>query len=426
MGTTVADFAKAQSNKFGLRDRHRFRITDSAISANYVTPGPPPNPQRYAAGFAERTVDFNNPGYYRIERARKRYKHIRSIDFGHSFANERASVSMPAVYDNIRTQIGATSWQNFTGVFRPSLNYTQAMLKLSQGQVPTVSSTVGTDQLYLFSLGSTAIARSLPDVPEFSLFRFIGELRAGLPKIPLAVLAKERKLRNVGGEYLNYQFGIMPTISDLQKLLDALQNPKLREAVRDQLGREFRVRKTLDKGQTFSTRPLTQTEMSTMSGYSSDVTGTLETKTNFKIWSSCSFAYFHLNEFDRLLDELDRNLGGGMGLVPTAIDIWNLVPWSWFVDWFTNFNHVITNLSYLGRDGLYLQRGYIMATYETWETHSQTRMFMNKRISTQGTIYSVRKYRVKASPFGFGLTWKDFDPFQLSILGALGVNRLKV
>jgi hypothetical protein len=32
---------------------------------------------------------------------------------------------------------------------------------------------------------------------------------------------------------------------------------------------------------------------------------------------------------------------------------------------------------------------------------------------------------VKASPFGFGLTWKDFDPFQLSILGALGLNRLR-
>jgi hypothetical protein len=50
---------------------------------------------------------------------------------------------------------------------------------------------------------------------------------------------------------------------------------------------------------------------------------------------------------------------------------------------------------------------------------------MNVPISTTGVRTFERKYRVRASPFGFGLTWKDFDPFQLSILGALGVSRLR-
>lgn len=116
---------------------------------------------------------------------------------------------------------------------------------------------------------------------------------------------------------------------------------------------------------------------------------------------------------------------GGFGAVPRAIDFWNLIPWTWFVDWFTNINHVITNLSYLGRDGLYLQRGYIMAHYRDVETSSQGRTFMGRPFLTTGVRTFERKYRVRASPFGFGLTWQDFDPFQLSILGALGVNRLR-
>jgi len=33
------------------------------------------------------------------------------------------------------------------------------------------------------------------------------------------------------------------------------------------------------------------------------------------------------------------------------------------------------------------------------------------------------KERVTASPFGFGLTWDGFTPYQMAILAALGVTR---
>jgi hypothetical protein len=297
------------------------------------------------------------------------------------------------------------------------------MSNIAAGRFPSIPTTLGFDRLGLWGYGSTAIARSIPDIPEFSLFRFIGELKAGLPKIPLATLAKERKLRNAGGEYLNVQFGIMPLVSDLQNFLEALQNPALRAAVKHQLGKEMRVRKTLDKGSTSVKRPLTATEMNTMS-VSTGKTGTMETISSYQVWSSCSFAYHQTAMLDRLLRDLDKQLGG-LGAVPTAIDVWNLLPWSWLVDWFANFNHVITNLSYLGRDGLYLQRGYIMAHAKDVEITQQSCIAHNVPISTTGVRTFERKYRVKASPFGFGYTWKDFDPFQLSILGALGVSRLR-
>jgi hypothetical protein len=235
-------------------------------------------------------------------------------------------------------------------------------------------------------------------------------------------LAKERKLRDTGGEYLNFQFGIAPLIGDLQKFISALQDPKFRASIQVHLDKEFRIRKVLDKGTDSVKRDLTSAEKAVSPA--SGGTGYLKTTSSYRIWSSCSFAYYQLTELDRLLADMDR-MTGGLGVLPTSIDIWNLVPWSWLVDWFTNFNHVLTNVSFLGRDGLYFRRGYIMATYKHETETYRAGTAYNSPFITDGRILAERKYRVKASPFGFGYTWKDFDPFQLSILGALGVNRLR-
>jgi len=213
-------------------------------------------------------------------------------------------------------------------------------------------------------------------------------------------------------------------ISDLQNFVEALQDPKVRSAIKHTLGEEMRVRKVIDKGKTSTTRAATAAELQVPPSTMTNQSGTYTTTSSFRIWSSVSFAYYQVSELDRLLGELDK-MTGGLGVVPTAIDIWNLIPWSWLIDWFTNFNHVVTNLSYLGRDGLYLQRGYLMATAESSETWTRRGTIYNRPYETTGTKSFVRKYRVKASPFGFGYTWKDFDPFQLSILGALGVSRLR-
>jgi hypothetical protein len=137
-----------------------------------------------------------------------------------------------------------------------------------------------------------------------------------------------------------------------------------------------------------------------------------------------SFVYYQANLLDQLITDLDEKLGG-LGSIPNAIDIWNLTAWSWLADWFTNFNHVITNLSYLGRNGLHMQRGYLMASYSIREESRVSGLIYGNPATTVGVLYQERKYRIAASPFGFGYTWKDFDPFQLSILGALGVSRLR-
>jgi len=424
MGNTLDDF-KVGLRFDNLRDRLSLNVDDVGNGNYWIGTPPDPKKPNLASGSLSRCVDETHPEFFRLMRDRARKGNIklgRSRDFGGPLAIERASVSMPARKYVTKVFSGSTL-QGYAGIMPPSTMYNTAMNRAFRGIMPSVSTSLGVDRNTLKALGSTAVKKSIPDIPTFSLFRFIGELKAGLPKVPLKALRESKSFSALGDEYLNLQFGIVPTVSDVQKLIEQLQSPKLRSAVEQTLTNEHRVRKVVDKGTTSTIRPLTGSEMALSSGLSGQ-TGYLSVTTDYRIWSSITFIDYQVTEFQRLLNDLDSRLGG-LGAVPTAIDIWNLVPWSWFVDWFTNLNHVITNLSYLGKDGLAIRRGYLMAHYSTREVHHREGLVVGSPFSTTGEILTERKYRVHASPFGFGYTWKDFDTFQLSILGALGVSRLR-
>jgi hypothetical protein len=420
MGNSVSDFKAGSTNIY--RDRSSIGLlTGIGSPFNNVSP---PSSTLYGAGSLTRCVDVSHPLWYRATRLRNsgKFRKMRRLDMGSPFAKEASEITMPSHgYVSKKFPFGVT--KGYKGVLFPSNAYKLAMLQAASGRLPALSLSLGTDMASLMAYGSKAISKSLPDVPDFSLFRFVGELREGLPKVPLKVLAKEKKLRNVGGEYLNVQFGIMPLISDLQNFLEALQHPRLRSALDHKINEEMRVRKVLDKGSSTTSRAMTASEYTFDATGQTAVSGTITTNSSYRVWSSCSFGYYQFHDLRRLLDEMDVMLGG-VGTIPTAIDLWNLLPWSWLVDWFVNFNNVATNISYLGRDGLYLQRGYVMAHYTNEEIHSQHGNLYDMSYDTTGVLRQERKYRVRASPFGFGYTWKDFNPFQLSILGALGVNRL--
>jgi hypothetical protein len=425
MGNSVADWATP-----GYRDRYKVNINNIQLSGYYAKDKAPLPKTYLGSGSASRISDqshllWRNPLYWKL-RDKPNGESLREIDVGGPFALERVTVGSPVIIDRTfpsDPKFGTT--YRHIGYFPPSVGYQLDMANIASGRFPAIPPGLGIDRFQLWSLGPTAVSRSLPDVPAFSLFRFIGELREGLPKVPLKALAKERKFRNTGGEYLNFQFGIAPTVSDLQKFTTLLMNPALRASIKHMLEDEHRVRKVIDKGTVSTTRSLTSTELAVPSSpYQTDVKGTETRVTSYRIWSSISFAYHQAALLDQLIAELDERLGG-FGIIPKPIDVWNLIPWTWLVDWFTNFNHVITNLSYLGRDGLRIRRGYLMGTYSDVLTTRRTATYMGQPLESIGVRSYERKYRVHASPFGFGLTWKDFDPFQLSILGALGVSRMR-
>jgi hypothetical protein len=429
MSYTIDDWKGANNVKPGFRDRKSVSSFAPRQYAEWIDGVSSPDlTYRYAAGSSSRCLDYNHPFWYAFQRQRRYTKQFRTIDVGSSLIIEKAELSDPGGV-RLRRDWDASKGQyrHFDGVFAPTSFYLTAMQDIRNGKPVSMPADLGIGRASLRALGSTAIAKSLPDVPDFSLARFIGELRAGLPKIPLKELRKsERKVSALGSEYLNVQFGLLPTASDIAKLVHLAGNPELRRRVKHTVGQECRVRKTLANEVSVSKRDLSSSEMYTLP--QSFVRGSSGTETitdSTKIWSSVSFQYFQANRLLTLLDDLDEQLGN-YGSIPKLIDFWNLTAWSWFIDWFSNFNHVMTNLSYLGRDGLTLQRGYIMCTKERRvEAYQACTTRDNGTVYSKGVMTFSRKYRVPASPFGFGFTWTDFDPFQTSILAALGISKLR-
>jgi len=117
-----------------------------------------------------------------------------------------------------------------------------------------------------------------------------------------------------------------------------------------------------------------------------------------------------------------------LGLELTPETVWNLAPWSWAIDWFSNAGDVVSNLSDWATDGLVLKYGYIMERITHEETYTlvgPSRLrFPTGTSASSVTLKYESKRRLPATPFGFGLSWNSFSPRQLAITAALGITRV--
>jgi len=113
----------------------------------------------------------------------------------------------------------------------------------------------------------------------------------------------------------------------------------------------------------------------------------------------------------------------GTDLTPETL--WNLAPWSWAVDWIMPVGDLIGNLQDMASDGLVLRYGYIMEHSFVSDTYTfQGPTGLPASLVPGSYILSREtKKRVRATPYGFGLTWSGFSPRQLAILTALGISR---
>lgn len=248
-----------------------------------------------------------------------------------------------------------------------------------------------------------------------------------------------RDYRDIGGEYLNYQFGWKPIVSDVKKVAKAVSDS---ERILTQLQR--------DSGKTVRRRfkfpPVLSTKTSVGTGrpypalnstsYYSDMTRQVIDTVEQRKWFSGAFTYhFEMSDsqMGRLRDQA-RNARVLLGLDLNPSVLWNLSPWSWLADWVSNAGDVLSNVSTFSHDGLVMRYGYIMET--TMETRSvlySGGTYYNQPNGNGGNVYPLpnvsgvftrtTKQRLPATPFGFGLTSDGFDPRQWAILGALGISR---
>lgn len=281
------------------------------------------------------------------------------------------------------------------------------------------------------AFGTSAIARVLPTNPNASLATAIGELRQeGLPRLPGSSLKDSTSnARKAGGEYLNIEFGWLPLVADLQAFAASVRNSRqlIDQYVRDS-DRKIRRRYTPEAQTSTSVHTGTaQFFGQNISGANATVTRTESTK----LWFSGAFKY-HVPVGDDFYSRLLRYEALANHLFGTRITpelVWNLAPWSWAVDWFTNVGDVVHNISLLGVDGLVMQYGYAMRHMRVAEHVSGGYSFSDSLGEHAGhaqrLVASEWKQRVRANPYGFGIDDTSLSERQLAVLAALGLTKGK-
>lgn len=304
----------------------------------------------------------------------------------------------------------------------------------------------------LVARGTTAISRCKPDKQNAGLFVTLRETyNDGLPRVPgvsrarvQAAMRDYRAKRSSGiykgsaEEYLNIVFGVLPLLADAKALHSSIKGFEenldnfLRNAGKP-VRRSYRFPRSKNE--------VTSTSVNLTSIWPSDV-GTDTTLFSGVVlkphvhtksvqrdqWFSGSFTYY-IDEQDTLISRMrELNAEGnylfGAGL--TLENLWNSSPWTWMVDWFVNAGDVLSNLSSVLANDLVLNYGYMME--QTIARHNCDAGTVSAKPSSpvpRSAFYQViAKQRIRATPFGFGLSEAGLSAKQKLILAALGITRV--
>lgn len=310
----------------------------------------------------------------------------------------------------------------------------------------------------LATYGKRAIEILIPGIPKTSAFVAVGELLVGWPKIIGHTFEKlgtipDLLLKHSSEEFLNIVFGIVPTVQDLQGLVTQLSRATqtLLQLERDSgLGVRRNMKFDIpDVLQQFNSSELSsQGSLSVnMAGYDPVKTGStaatfqniygIQSSLTMRSHRSVSFS----GSFTRVMPvhrDLENSYLRFMGLYSKYIigadvtldRIWQLVPFSWLVDWFLNVRKSLDLYEKISDDSLVINYGYVLnktvntAIQETVVTANTGSTSVK---SVRSVYLSTRVERVRANPYGFILpTNTELTVQQWAILAALGITRKSV
>jgi hypothetical protein len=118
------------------------------------------------------------------------------------------------------------------------------------------------------------------------------------------------------------------------------------------------------------------------------------------------------------------------GLYPSPSQLWNSLPWTWLIDWFSSVGDILENMDIGVADRLTADSFYVMRESGHRGENSYFAKYhsfpSDETIAVQVTSHYevVQKTRLPGDPFGFNTNPNDLSAMQLSILGALGWSRL--
>lgn len=299
----------------------------------------------------------------------------------------------------------------------------------------------------LLAQGTRFASEASPTRPQAGISVALAELkREGLPSLSSDVLAlfqggklRARDVKHLAGatgsDYLNWMFGWLPVISDIKKLAKSVMDT---DALMSQLYRDNGKLISRKRGNPAYTRVISESSKSIYE-YNTPVGSSYlypsgpgeifsKSKTTRALWFSGAFMY-HIPSDATPLGTLHALAIHARTLYGLSLDpevIWDLIGFSWLADWVFNAGDVLHNIADTIYSDQVMRHGYVMC-------HTNTEMYweLSIRMGSRNThfykspitaVFDV-KQRIQATPFGFGLNWDGFTPYQLSILAALGISR---
>nr|UJQ85196.1 MAG: hypothetical protein 1 [Leviviridae sp.] len=242
-----------------------------------------------------------------------------------------------------------------------------------------------------------------------------------------------------GSEYLNHEFGWLPLVSDIRGASYAAANAHTivqayernsHKLVRRRMELPVEMSETwqiLGTGRPYF--PRTDSDNTCIVDASTPTGSLIQCDRTYKrTWFSGAFTYHLPVGWGSRFGIVDAAAKAGplMGIELTPEVVWNLVPWTWALDWVSNMGDIVSNTSDMAVDGLVIKYGYVMEHKVTSRTyyHTGSNSYKGAVVVSPVSLFIETKRRRRATPFGFGLDWSGFTPRQLAITAALGLTRI--
>lgn len=303
-----------------------------------------------------------------------------------------------------------------------------------------------------------------PQKRTYTLFRNIVELKdvprgiiqlrnsfqsldrlADVLKIPTIVRRKLHRLEitidQVPKEYVSYWFGWRQLYSDSVNLL--LAPNKIAKKIDLLVARNGQATtyRTSRKFEEHGMPPI-GFQYNTLGEYGSNQVNSFTRSTELKMVVNTTFEFppsdvpnFRKKEFNRQL-----------GLVPTPIDLYNLIPWSWLVDWFTGLGDYLEVIEAVNSDRELINWGLITAKVDyklTTKYTGKLKWFSARGVLDQPGVYTeqvvnynheshllctlqLRKDLATIMDVNATTDIRTLSDYQLSILGAIIYNGTKL
>lgn len=310
----------------------------------------------------------------------------------------------------------------------------------------------------LSHLGNRAYNAVRPKDSEGGLMQTIVEMRE-LPGMlrqtaEQARRVAQQRLRFVGRKprpmtsqevadiHLNTNFGWLPLIRDLQKTVDVIRHfddyvekrKSQMKKVTKRIFREDSVNSSVVLGSESSTRhnfcePNFSSTGHDWSNLFSGGSMTISRQRMQRVWYEGAFKVwwpeFGTDSRDTATEL--RQLRRLLGVTLDPVTLWKVTPWTWLIDWFVNVSDGIQRYSDMLGDEVANMYLYLMRhSYDRYEFKVQ----VNARYggSAECTWYKAVevKRRVEGqSAYGFSPRPGGLTGFQTSILGSLGIKRVR-